>query len=328
MRILIAALVSLTAVTAGAAQRPVPSHRTPAPVHTAVREVARVNGVALTSDRLDSAVSALVPMESFHRNVSPEKMTALRQKALGQLVDDELEYQDGVRLGIGVTPTELNAGVRDAARRYGGLQGFETALRQTGATLAAARREIRRSITIRKTVSRVVTEKCQVSQGEASSFFTANPDRFVEPEQLHVFAITIGVDPSSTASQWAAAKTRAEDVRQQLTAGASFDELARKYSTDPSKASGGDMGFVHRGSLSDKFEQIASALAPGRTSDVVETLYGYHIVRVTETRAPQKRTFAEIGASLQRDLIATRCAETRDAWLTRLRSAATIVLSE
>jgi len=173
-----------------------------------------------------------------------------------------------------------------------------------------------------------VTEKCQVSQGEASSFFTANPERFVEPEQLHIFAITIGVDPSSTASQWAASKTRAEDVRQQLTAGASFDELARKYSTDPSKASGGDMGFVHRGSLSDKFEQIASATAPGRTSDVVETLYGYHIVRVTETRPPQKRTFADIGASLQRDLTATRCAETRDAWLTRLRSAATIVLSE
>ena len=56
----------------------------------AVHEVARVNGVTLTSDRLDSAVSALVPMESFHRNVSPEKMAALRQKALGQLVDDEL----------------------------------------------------------------------------------------------------------------------------------------------------------------------------------------------------------------------------------------------
>jgi peptidyl-prolyl cis-trans isomerase C len=255
-------------------------------------------------------------------------MAAVRQKALNQLIDEELEFQDGVRRGITVSAAEVNAGVREASRRYGGLRGFDNALRQTGASLPAARREIARTLTIKKTVARVVTAQCQVSRAEAASFFSANPDRFVEPEQLHIYAITIGVDPSSTAEQWSAAKARAEDVRRQLAAGAVFEDLARKYSTDPSKATGGDMGFVHRGSLSDRFEQIAKDLPHGQASDVVETLYGYHIVRVSEVRPPQPKTLAEVGATLQKDLTTTRCTETKDAWVARLRGAATIVLAE
>ena len=299
----------------------------PAVAGPAVREVARVNGVPLTSTRLEAAVNALIPIESFHRDVSPEKMAALRQKALQNIVDQELQYQDGVRLGLTVTDLEVNAALAQAQQKYKSPQAFAQALGSATLTVADARREIRRPLTIEKARDRAVASKCQVSRDEAASFFQSNPERFVMPEQLHVYAITIGVDPSSSAKQWADAKSRAEDVLRQLRAGAPFEEMARKYSTDPSRTTGGDMGFVHRGSLSDDFEKATRDVRVGRVSDVIESLYGFHIVRVTEIRPPLKKTFAEVGAEIQEDLTAKRCAEMHDAWLARLRAGATIVFA-
>jgi peptidyl-prolyl cis-trans isomerase D len=116
-------------------------------------------------------------------------------------------------------------------------------------------------------------------------------------------------------------------VRLKIQRGASFADMARTYSTDPSKTTGGDMGFVHRGSLNDEFERVLRDLAPNQTSDVVQTLYGYHIVRVTEIRAPQRKTFGEVAAQIENDLTSQRCADLQQAWLTRLRAEASIVVA-
>src|SRR5712691_4449145 len=336
MKILSLLLASLPVCLAASAagqtvpspERAMPSHAVAASVRPSAHEVVRVNGVPLMSSRLDAAVSTLIPAESFHRNVSGEKMATLRQRALQTLVDEELKYQDGVRRMVKASAVEVETGLAQAAKRYGGRRAFENALRQAGASIADTRREMRRVITIKKVSARTVGSKCEVSRDEAARFFRANPARFVEPEQLHIYAITVGVDPSSTAQQWADARSRAAKARAELESGASFEDMALKYSTDPSKTTGGDMGLVHRGSLSDAFEQVARDLPLGRPSDVIETLYGYHIVRVSEVRPPQKKTFGEVATGLRKDLTAKRCTDLNDAWVSGLRARATVVFPE
>ena len=86
------------------------------------------------------------------------------------------------------------------------------------------------------------------------------------------------------------------------------------------------MGFLHRGSLTDEFESATRDLHPGEVSGVVSSLYGYHIVRVSEIRPPQQKTFTDVGAAVQKDLTAKRCVEMRDAWTSDLRARATIVV--
>jgi peptidyl-prolyl cis-trans isomerase C len=291
-------------------------------------DVARVNGAPITSDRLDAAVGALIPMESFHRNVSVEKMAELRQRALQTLVDDELQYQDGVRQAIKVSDKDVQAVWDKTVAQYGGAKAFDAALSRARTTRDAARIEIRRTLIIDKAYERSVTAQCQVSRDDVQRFFVANPDRFVEPEQLHIYAITVGVDPSSTSAQWAAARARAGQALEELKAGASFEATVLKYSTDPSKAQGGDMGFLHRGSLSETFERVARELPVGRFSDVIQTIYGYHIVRVSEVRPARKKSFEDVSATLQSDLTAARCAERKDAWLAGLRARASVALLE
>jgi peptidyl-prolyl cis-trans isomerase C len=322
-------LVLPLAEVASAAQRPMPSHQTStAAAAVAVRDVARVNGVAVTSDRVAAALSALLPQESFHRNLGAEKMAALRKQALATVIDEELAYQDGVRRGITASDTDIRAAWTQTIARYGGAQKFDEALRQSGVSRSAVEHEISRRLVVEKNYGLSVMDHCGVTRDEAQRFFADNPDRFVEPEQVHVFAITVGVDPSSNATTWAEAKARAAAARKALDGGTTFAEAVRTYSTDPSREKGGDMGFVHRGSMSGPFDAVVQKLPVGTPSDVIESLYGYHVVLVSEVRPPQRKTFEQVSAGLIKDLSSSRCAERKETWLARLRASARIETSE
>lgn len=323
MTAILIALVPLA--TAPAAQAPMPSHgRSTAAAPSGAREMARVNGVPVTGDRVAAALSTLIPQESFHRNVSEERMAALRSQALAAVIDEELQYQDGIRRGLTAADADVQAAWKQTVARYGGPTAFAEALRKAGIDRTAVRREIERQLVLEKSYATAVLNRCAVTREDAARFFRENPDRFVEPEQLHVFAVTIAVDPSSNAAQWRDAKTRAEQARRALDAGAPFADVARTYSTDASRDKGGDLGFVHRGSLASPFEDIVKALPAGRPSDVVESIYGYHVVLVSEVRPPRRKTFEQVSSTLVKDLAARRCGERRTSWIASLRAAARI----
>jgi parvulin-like peptidyl-prolyl isomerase len=313
----------LLALLAADGQRAWPSHPVAAGA-VRTRAVATVNGVSLKSDRLDAAVGALLPFESFHQNVPAEKLAEVRKKALAQIVDEELQYQDALKRGLTVAEAEVDSAFAKVVARYPSRKAFDEALAQSRATVTDLRRELRRRALITRVHEQQVTARCVVDRADAQKYFDSHPERFIEPERLHIHAITLGVDPSSGERGWSSTRARAEDVRRQLATGAAFEDLARKYSTDPSAPKGGDMGVMHRGSLSQGFETVAASLPLGQPSAVVETMYGYHIIRITEVLPPRPRSFADVGARLQQDLSAERCTSTETAWIAGLRSAARI----
>jgi peptidyl-prolyl cis-trans isomerase C len=286
--------------------------------------VARVNGVPLLSHRLEAALNTLIPLESYHRVVDPAKMSELRRRALDQIIDEELQHLEGQRLGIVIPPSKVEKEVASTQKKYGTRAALAAALAKSGATMRDLRLELQRRLVIDEALRRSVTMKCQVTPQEAEAFFASNPDRFVIPEQLHLYGITFGVEPSASPAQWADARRRAEDVRQQIAAGASFQEMARTHSSDPSRASGGDMGLLHRGAMTDEFERATRDLPVGRPSAVVQSIYGYHVVEITDIRPPQRQTFAAVASDIQRDLTTQRCASLKSSWIAGLRARGTI----
>jgi peptidyl-prolyl cis-trans isomerase C len=322
MRTFIIALL-LSSAASTYAQRPVPSHRVvdKAPLNVGV---VRVNGVVLSSQRLDAALNQLIPYESFHRSVSPQKAEELRRRAMDSIVNQELQYQEGRRLGVRVPDRRLQQEVTVVQRRYGTRAALLAALKQSGSTLQDLRQELSRTLTVDEVIRREVTAKCQVTSAEAAAFFAANPARFTVPEQVHVYGITVGVEPSASPEQWSQAKARAEELRRQIVAGAAFEEIARQHSTDPARASGGDMGFLHRGSMMEDFEQAISSIPLRQPSVVVQSIYGYHLLQVTEIRAPRSQSLADVAAGLKKDLTTKRCDERRDAWIAELRERSSI----
>ncbi|MSR68590.1 hypothetical protein EXS66_02280 [Candidatus Saccharibacteria bacterium] len=85
------------------------------------------------------------------------------------------------------------------------------------------------------------------------------------------------------------AKKQAEDIKNQISSGADFAELAKKFSADGSASSGGDLGLISKGQTVPEFEGVAFSLEPGQVSGIVKTEYGYHIIKVTGKEGEQVR---------------------------------------
>jgi peptidyl-prolyl cis-trans isomerase D len=124
----------------------------------------------------------------------------------------------------------------------------------------------------------------QVSEDEVKKYYQDNAGKFQGDEQRRAshILITFGVNPTPEAK--AAAKKKAEDILAQIRKSPkSFEELARKYSQDPGSAEkGGDLGLFGRGAMVKPFEDTVYAMTPGTVSDVVESEFGYHIIKLTE----------------------------------------------
>jgi len=132
------------------------------------------------------------------------------------------------------------------------------------------------------------------SQKEVEDYYQANlKSRFTHPDLVHAQHILISVPSGASAGEKAAAKAKAEDILKQLKAGADFKALAEKYSDDTSnKHSGGDLGFFSRGQMIKPFEDAAFKMKPGDI-EIVETSFGYHVVKVDEIKPAHVDTLQE-----------------------------------
>jgi len=129
----------------------------------------------------------------------------------------------------------------------------------------------------------------EVSEQELREAFTASAGQLQNrPRLLSFEQVVMAPTPSDSAK--AAAKARAQAILDSIRAGGDFEALAKAHSDDPGSAeSGGDLGWFRRGAMVKEFEDAAFALAEGQVSDVVETEFGYHIIKVERARQGERK---------------------------------------
>ncbi|HHJ14309.1 MAG TPA: hypothetical protein ENJ79_08045 [Gammaproteobacteria bacterium] len=126
-------------------------------------------------------------------------------------------------------------------------------------------------------------------------------------EQRRASHILVAVSSDADADTQAKAKARADALRARIQNGESFEDLAREHSEDPvSAAKGGDLGFFGRGDMVPAFEQSVYGLEPGQVSEPVRTQFGYHIIKLTDTRTGTLPPLEEMRPELERELAADR----------------------
>ena len=140
----------------------------------------------------------------------------------------------------------------------------------------------------------VLAAKYTPSDKEVEDFYKRNAaTRFNHPDEVHARHILIEVDAGATDKEKAAAKAKALDVLKQAQSGGDFAKLAAKYSDDPSnKMQGGDLGTFGRGQMIKPFEDAVFAMKPGQIT-MVETHYGFHVVKLDEFKPAHTDTLAE-----------------------------------
>ncbi len=212
----------------------------------------------------------------------------LLNKVLEAMINDKLVLAQAELDSIVVAEDEvtqrLNMQLKYLERQYGSRERLEKA---AGMPMAQIRREFRDDVRKRIMIERLQQQEfgnIEVSRREVEEFYNTYRDSLpLVPEMVELRQIVRY--PKVTEDYKEQARRRAEALLDSLRAGADFKELARKYSEDLGSArNGGDLGLVRRGLLVKEFEEAAYALEPGEISNVVETKFGFHIIKMLERK--------------------------------------------
>ena len=262
--------------------------------------------------------------------VTDPQYVVLQQNITDSLVVLKLLDQYGAKNGFTVTAKELSDEYDKLVKSYASEAAFEQDLIDRKIDRSFLDEQIRSQL-LRDKINTKVTEKIVVSDAETQKYYEDNKDTlFKVPDQVRVSHILIQFNVASGAPVTDAIKAEArkkiDDVASQLKNGADFAEMAKKYSEDTASApNGGDIGLISKGATVPEFENVAFALEIGKISDVIETTYGYHILKVTEKKASYVQTYDEVKDTAKSYLLSNKQMEEWQKFVYSLVDAAKVV---
>ncbi len=206
------------------------------------------------------------------------------------------------------------------------MEDFVKALEQRGRSLEQMKQDLRERLARNQFMETQWAGKIRVTEDEAKKYFDENPKQFKVPEQIRVSHILIilerGGDPNEAKAK---ARTKTEGLLKQIRDGADFAELAKANSACPSAPDGGNLKFFSRGEATPAFDKVAFELQVGQISDVVETDYGFHIIKATDHKDPADITFEQAREKIIEQLTQKKQSEFVEAYLKKLKTEAKIV---
>jgi peptidyl-prolyl cis-trans isomerase C len=284
---------------------------------------ASVNGKMITRTELEREILNLSNRYSIQTQDSaiPDD---IESKALDNLITRQLLYEASQKAQIKVDDSEVNENLQQAISRFPNKEAFDSVLKRENITENDLKSEIRYGLAIQTYVEDNYVSKTSVSEEELTTYYNSNPALFKHPEMVKASHILIRVDSQAEETQKIEARKKIEDIAKRLKAGEDFAELAKTYSECPSSSNGGDLGSFRRGQMVQAFEDAAFSLNPGEISPVVETNFGFHIIKVSEKQPEGSFPLDQVKPQIQQVLTREKVQKLLDKDIENLKSKADI----
>jgi peptidyl-prolyl cis-trans isomerase C len=280
--------------------------------------VAKVNGVDITRKDFERAIGMV---EAQARQPVPaDQRDRVYREVLDQLVMMRVLEQEAASRKIAVADTDIDGQIAELKKRFPDEATFAKELAARGMSAADLRSEARSQIAISKMMEAEVTPKATVGEGDVKAFYEQNPNQFKQPETFRASHILIRVEPSATDASKKQARAQVEGLLGQLRAGADFAALAKAHSQDGSAPNGGDLNYFPRGQMVEPFQKAVDALQVGEISGIVETQFGYHIVKLTDKRPARTVPLAEASPQIGQFLLRRAQQQKANEFLQSLRA--------
>jgi peptidyl-prolyl cis-trans isomerase C len=227
----------------------------------------------------------------------------IKQAVLQRLVGEESLYQESQKFPVDDAEKKVAEVYQQNQARAPSAEAFEQALVAEGLTEQSLKAMIGRRLSLWSYVQSQIRPGATVKDQEVAQYYEQNPDRFTVKEEM-VRASHILMQAPSDAKQEDkdSARETAGDLQKRAAAGEDFADLAKKNSQGPSAANGGDLGFFTRQRMVKPFADAAFALEVGGVSEVVETQYGYHVIKLTDRREPGLQSFDQVRTEIATQL--------------------------
>ena len=313
--------------------------------------VTRVNSQIITRSEYQRSKDQLRDDVKQQDPSNADKLYAEREKdVLRDLVDQQLLLEKGKDLGI-TGDTELIKRL-DGMRKdmkLDTMEELEKAATAQGISYEDFKQNLRNQIITQKVIGEEVGSHLSIPKEEEQQFYNEHKSELEQPESIKLSEILIapqkpaadksgngtpatgsddakaqdaGSDSAKQAAETAAlaaAEAKANDVLKQIRAGASFEDIAKKFSDGPSAAQGGDLGAFKRGTLAKELEDRTFAMKSGDVSDVIRTKQGYVILKVTNHQVAGIPAMKDVEPKIMDALYYQKLQPALRAYLTKLR---------
>ena len=287
--------------------------------------VAVVNGTIITQAEFDRVLGyELRRTAQSGQQIPGAQMAKIENSILDSLIVGELLFQESKKKGIQVKPETVTEQLMTIKQRFPSEAEFKKALEANNMTESKISTDIKRDMAIQQLLDKEVDQKVQITDEESKTFYDTNPQLFQQPERVKASHILIKVDEGASEEKKAEALKKIIEIQQKVQKGEDFAALAKTYSEGPSGPKGGDLGSFGRGQMVKPFEDAAFSLKPNETSDIVETKFGYHLIKVVDKQPAKKIAYADAKDRINKRLKDQKLRTERQLYFDKLKKDAKI----
>jgi peptidyl-prolyl cis-trans isomerase SurA len=318
--------------------------------------VARVNNQIVTLSEFTRSKDQLKEDVKQQDSANADKLYEEREKdVLRDLIDQQLLLEKGKDLGItGDTDLIKRLDQMRKEMKLDTMEDLEKAATAQGISYEDFKQNMRNQLITQKVIGEEVGSHLSIAKEEERKFYDEHKNEMEQPEEVKLSEILIAPQkpaadkPSGTpaeasavsasdqaaidaaakqaadAAALTAAEAKANDLLKQIHNGASFEDIAKKYSGGLSAAQGGDLGAFKRGTLAKELEDKTFAMKAGEITDVIRTKQGYVILKVTEHQIAGIPPMKDVEPKIQDALYFQKLQPALRAYLTKLREEAYI----
>ena len=270
---------------------------------SSAKEAASVNGKPIFKSQYERELSVFQKRAAQKGSqLSDADLTTVKKRILENLIDTEVLYQESQKEGVKVDKKAVNEQIEAIKKRFPDEAAYKKALKGMDVSEKEIRVQIQRGLSINQLLDTNVRQKITVTAEESNNFYKSNPNLFKQPEQVKASHILIKVAPDAEESKKNQARKKIETVQKKVRQGEDFGSLAKANSEGPTAQRSGDLGYFSRGQMVKPFEDAAFALNIGEVSEIVETQFGFHLIKVTDKKPARTIPYKEVQPMLDQHL--------------------------
>jgi parvulin-like peptidyl-prolyl isomerase len=273
--------------------------------------IAQVNEEQILIEEFDREFKEL--MLEPGKGVEGTDLENLKMAYLDQVIERKILVQEARRLGIKISPEELNQAISEIEMDYPG-EGFGEKLGLKGMTLEEWKVRLEEKLLAEKVIRRLFHSQEKIDEKEAFQYYESHRSFF--QIGLKVRARQIVVADGEEAIQ----------ILKRLKKGESFEKLATGKSLGPEKAQGGDLGYFSQGEKPNEFDHVFT-MEVGAISEVIKSPYGYHIFKLEEKIEPRQIPFEEAKVGVLQELGQKKGEDHYQKWFQELKGKAKVKIN-
>lgn len=285
--------------------------------------VAVVNGTVISQEQFDrNMIPVQEYIEASGNSLSAADLAKVKKTVLEEIIRNELLYQECLKNNVEIDDDEVNKKYESTKSQFSSDAEFQQRLKELKNSEELYKSQIKRVLAIQRLINQKF--KPTVTDQEIRKYYDDNPDQFKQKSQVRASHILISVDSSATKAQRDAARKEIEALLARIKGGEDFAAVAKEKSQCPSSANGGDLGFFSRGETVKPFEDAAFSMKLGEISNIVETQFGYHLIKLTDKRDEKTIGFDEARQEISKVIKKEKIADSYNEFYTDVRDKAEV----